>query len=166
MASRRRPAKRTANESVREGKGWAIFDWAVVIIFALMALIGAISALVPPESGDREQENIPVSGSAIVIQVFNGTGDADVISFVTDSLRRQGFDVRDFGKNTDYIYPQSLILDRKGNEIAIDTLMEITGLTRDRVVLQRNEDIYELTLVIGKDYKTALAKLVAPKIAN
>lgn len=99
-------------------------------------------------------------GESFVVQVFNGSGEPYVASLVADSLRRRGVDVRSVVKLAGRVYPYTLLLDRRGDELKADSLLAILGLPRERLVLQRNNDIYDATVVIGRDYRAALAKIL------
>lgn len=160
MINRRRSRKRVTSEPARNSRAWVVFDWVVVIIFGLILLVGAISALVEPVTENLEQEKIPIPGDALIIQVFNGSGDVAAANAVTDSLRRLGLDVKDIVKDAGVIYPYSLLVDRRGDVAKSDTLIKIVGLPMNRVVLQRNNDMFDATLVLGRDYRIALAKLI------
>ncbi len=160
MVNRRRPRKKLVREPVHNNRTWAIFDWVVVIVFGLLLLVGVISALVPPQHKNEVQQKFPVPGSSIIIQVFNGSGDINAASEVTDSLRRCGIDVRGVVKNAANIYPFTILLDRKGNEDKCDSLVKLMGLPSSRKVIQRNSDMFDATLVLGKDFKSALVKLL------
>ncbi|RKZ31784.1 hypothetical protein DRQ33_06845 [bacterium] len=152
-------SENTATIKAENNKGWAIFDWVVVIIFVLIVLIGGISALIEPEQGTDIQDIHPPSKNAIILQLFNGTGDPTVLSPVTDSLRIMGIDIRSEVKNVHSIYPYTIILDRKGNRELMDSIATMLGLSDCRIVLQRNSDIFDATLVVGKDYKLALSNI-------
>ena len=161
MTNRRRPRKREVAKPIKQARGWAVFDWIIVIAFTLIVLIGGISALVQPEASERPIENIPIPGSSIVVQVFNGSGDVNAALAVTDSLRKRGIDVRSVVKDAGNIYPKTILLDRRGSAFTIDSLLVITGLGRDRIALQKDDDIFDATLVLGRDYQAALAKLIS-----
>ena len=153
---RKRPIRRSRKTRVRvsEGRGWRIFDWFVVVLCGLLILVGGLSALVEPESSVK---NAPrPAGGKIVLQLFNGTGYKDVVAPISDSLRAMGIDVRDEVRRARSVYPYTILLDRKGNPHVADSLALILGLPRDRVILQKNNSIYDVTLVLGKDYKGVL----------
>jgi len=163
MTNRRRPRKREVAKAVQQARGWGVFDWVIVIAFALILLIGGISALVQPEASGRAIENIPVPGSSIVVQVFNGSGDVNAAQSVAMVLSKLGVDVRDMVKDAGNVYPQTILLDRRGSSHTIDSLLIITGLGRDRIALQKDDNIFDATLVLGRDYQIALAKLMSTK---
>ena len=160
MVKQRRPRKKLVREPIIDNRKWVVFDWAVVIIFAIVFLVGVISALVQPGRRDEVQQKFPIPGSSIVVQVFNGSGNINAAVEITDSLRKYGIDVRGVVKNAKNIYPYTLLLNRKGDESKCDSLAKILGLPDDRIIIQRNNDIFDVTLVLGKDFKNALAKLM------
>lgn len=158
MVTRKRLQRKVDKEKEDKlGRGWTIFDWVVVIVFLLIIIVGGLSALVPPEDSEKEQKNIPVSGDAIV-QVFNGSGDISAANIVKESLTMHGVDVQDVVKNANAIYPYTILIDRKGDEFKIDSLISITGIPNERVILQRNYQMFDATLVLGRDWKMALSK--------
>ena len=165
MVKRRRTHRKASTIPLRKdnGKGWFIFDWIVVILFVIVLLIGGISALIGGKSDIRSQNTIDIPDNAIILQLFNGSGENGIISMISDSLRSRGIDIRSEIKKSKNIYPYTLLLDRKGNNTRIDSLAEMLAIPKDRIILQRNNDIFDATLVIGRDYKMALSKLFSKK---
>ncbi|MCD6530813.1 LytR C-terminal domain-containing protein [bacterium] len=168
MTVRRRKIPRTRSRRKRlspraeETGGWKIFDWFAIILGGIVLLVGGISALVGPESS-RTKRTGPVSGEKVVLQLFNGTGDKTAIAPLSDSLRAMGIDIRDEVRGSRSVYPYTILLDRHGNPKLVDSLATLLGMPHDRIVLQRNRDIYDATLVIGKDYKQILTKIFSKK---
>ena len=161
MRNRRKPRKKnTISKSRKDGKGWKIFDWIALILFLLLLLVGGISALVPPRGSKPVDRKIQVPEDAVVIELFNGSGDPGIIALVSDSLRTCGIDVRSVTKNARSIYPYTLVLDRKGTAERINSLIKTLDIPRARVIIQRNSDIFEATLVLGRDYNQILAKIL------
>jgi len=161
MRNRRKGKKKNSiSKSRDDGKGWKIFDWVALILFLLLFLFGGISALVGPQGEKPVDSKIPVPEDAIVIELFNGAGDPGIVAMVSDSLRTHGIDVRSVTKNARSIYPYTLVLVRKENVKRINSLIKTFDIPRDRVIIQRNTDIYEATLVLGRDYNQILAKIL------
>ncbi len=158
----KRPArarKRRPKIRATESPGWKIFDWFAVVLGAIVILVGGISALVGPESEPHRQA-AKTTGDRIMLQLFNGAGDKSAVAILSDSLRAMGIDVGDEVRNSRSVYPYTILLDRKGNPQLMDSLATILGLPHDRIVLQRNKNIYDATLVVGKDYKQILKKVL------
>ena len=168
MTVRRRKIPRTRSRRKKpppraeETGGWKVFDWFAIILGGIVLLVGGISALVEPESSGTKRTG-PVSGEKIVLQLFNGTGDKTAIAPLSDSLRAMGIDIRDEVRGSRSVYPYTILLDRHGNPKLVDSLATLLGMPHDRIVLQRNRDIYDATLVIGKDYKQILTKIFSKK---
>ena len=164
MAVRRRKSPRRVRRARlrgEESKGWKVFDWFAVVLCGILLLVGGISALVGPESSEREVQRPP--GAKIVLQLFNGTGDKSIAAPISDSLRALGIDVRKEVRRASHIYPYTLLLDRRGNPHLVDSLAAVLGLPRDRVILQKNNSIYDVTLVLGKDYREVLKGIFKEK---
>ena len=164
MVARRRKTPKSRARRKRsivraaESRGWKIFDWFAVVLGGIVLLVGGISALVGPETPESKKVNSP-AGTKIVLQLFNGTGDKTALAPLSDSLRSMGIDVRDEIRGARSVYPYTILLDRHGNPPLVDSLATLIGLPHDRIILQRNKDIYDATLVVGKDYKQVLANL-------
>ena len=147
--------------------GWKIFDWVVLAGFVIIVLLGLVANASTPKVNRLIRSKMVRSEfrSNISIQVINGTGELMPVSKIVDRLRQEGFDVVDIDKLSHNIYPWTLLLLRKLNPDAADTVIFVCGLPRDRIVIQRNNQIYDMTLVIGRDYKTALSKLLGESFA-
>ncbi len=159
---RTRPKRKKSSIKTTKSGGWKVFDWFAIILGGIVLLVGGISALVGPESSGTKRTG-PVSGEKIALQLFNGTGDKTAIAPLSDSLRAMGIDIRDEVRGSRSVYPYTILLDRHGNPKLMDSLATLIGLPHDRIVLQRNRDIYDATLVIGKDYKQVLTKIFSRK---
>ena len=165
MVKRRKTHRKTPMVSSKsdDSNSWVIFDWISIIVFAIMLLVGGISALIGPTKNSSSENISNLSDNAIILQLFNGSGDIGAVAVISDSLRSRGIDIRSEIKKTKTVYPYTLLLNRKGNDARIDSLANMLKLTNDRVILQKNNDIFDATLVIGRDYKIALAKLFSSR---
>jgi hypothetical protein len=154
-----RTHRKKSKDQKKPGRLWNIFDWAAVIFVAVFILIGTISAVVPASQSPIPKPTIPTPGNSLVLQVYNGSGEPTAASTVNDFLRGKGVDVRDVIKNSDRIHPTTMILARKSYDPKLDSLAKLVGIPKNRIILQRNADVFDATLLLGKDYKLALPKV-------
>lgn len=158
MTIRRKPRKRLSKEITPRSRGWEIFDWVVVILFLLLILIGGISAFTQPPDMKRSRVGIIVPKGDIVVQVINGSGNSRAASILTEYLRSNGIDVRDV-RESKQKYPYSLLLNRKESCYFVDSLRQMLGIGKEKVILQRSNMPYDATIIIGKDFMVAFSKL-------
>ncbi len=160
MTVRRKPRKGLSKEVIPRSRGWKIFDWVVVIIFVLLVMIGGISALTQPPETKMAKRRITVPKGDIIVQVINGSGNSRASSILTQYLCSNGVDVRDV-KEYKGKYPYSLLLNRKESSYMIDSLRQMLGIEKGKVILQRSNVPYDATIIIGKDYMVAFSKLMS-----
>ncbi len=162
--------KAASAEKVRsweEGAGWRIFDIAVLSVVSIFVLLGVLSVLVSPkqEVNRPAAGKIPVPSDAYVLQLLNGSGESSFINGLCDSLRVRKLDVRSVVRKTSAIYPQTYLIDRKNNTAKTDSIATLLGIPPQRIILHRDEDIYDFTILIGRDYPFILKKLFEkPKV--
>jgi len=160
MARLRNTQKKVSKDNAKQTIGWKIFDWSVVITFVILTMLGTLSALIKPSGNDKYGPKMKTPDSSLIIQVYNGSGNMAMATIVTDSLRNRGVDVQNLVKSSKKTYPFTILLDRKHQKSKIDSLVSIMGLPADRVILQRNNEFFDATLVLGVDYKTAIPNLL------
>lgn len=96
-----------------------------------------------------EDTNVPCIGK---IQVLNGHGGEGAADDVAGFLRAKKFDVINIGNAPSWNYPFTLVISRT-KDMTIAQLVA-GALKTDRVVLVRNEErAYDVTVIIGHDYK-------------
>jgi len=97
------------------------------------------------EDGRRED-------SPIRVEVLNGAGARGIAQRMTDFLRRQGFDVINFGNAENFGYYETVVLDRTGDRDAAGRVA-LTVRT-ENIVQQKNPFLaLDVTLVLGRDYR-------------
>lgn len=118
---------------------------------------------------NEEQENFPLVEkkvdmaeltnpppvSVIRVQVLNGCGVPGIAKRARDWLVRRNYEVRDMGNADRMDYRQTLLIDRKGDRVAAMKLAEHLNLPHSRIstrLIPSGLD-FEVTLVIGKDYR-------------
>ncbi len=96
----------------------------------------------------------------ISIQVLNGCGVKGVSQAFAEMLRAGGFTVDYFGNASSMDYPETILLDRKGNRAKALLITNFLGLDSLDVIIQRaSEFVYtDFVLIIGRDYKRYLKK--------
>lgn len=141
--------------------GWRLFDWSIIVAFIIILFIGFVAQGSQPSNRLIQHKQFrSESRGAISIQVVNGLGESRILAKIVNRLMQEGFDVVDVKKKSPNIHPYTLLLDRKGNCAKTDTIAKVCGLDSDRIIIQRNEQIFDATLIIGKDYKFSLQKLL------
>ena len=94
-------------------------------------------------------------GKKIQIKILNGCGDKGVADLYKNFLRNKGYDVIDYGnaKNFNHINTK-LKIHNKNHENFIFEVVEILSISPDKLEYNYSKNIfYDLTLIIGKDYK-------------
>ena len=132
-------------------------DWAIIIVVGLAGLFIAGKYILPKKEPPH-QRRVPDKG-AIEVELFGGCGRGSEVMRIAGQLRKMGIDVVNIKKESGYLYPSSLIVDRRGNNIIADSLAKLVGLPRDRIVLQRYDLMVDATIVVGLDYPTIVKKL-------
>ncbi|MFH0765726.1 MAG: LytR C-terminal domain-containing protein [Calditrichota bacterium] len=103
-----------------------------------------------------EPEPPPVPETrAVRVQVLNGCGVKGVARKAQLWLIKNKFDVRNVGNADRQDYQRSLVLDRSGNLTAARDFAQIMGIAEANVNRHTGapSSNYDLTLIIGKDYK-------------
>ena len=129
----RAPATERSAVSRRRSKGRGrrgCFETAAIVFFAL--ILGAFAAstfyrhsgALGPTARSEESRGLadpPERSSSVVpgrarirVSVRNGSGIAGAAERMTVHLRREGFDVVDFGNAERFDYPRTIVIDRSG----------------------------------------------------
>ncbi len=118
----------------------------------------------PTPAGDAVSKRQMVDSAAapamavatpIRIQVLNGCGVKGLTRAVTPALRAKGFDVRESRNAANFDYPQSLVIDRKGNAPLAQAVADSLGIDHARVsteIIGNQLDI-DVSVVVGRDYR-------------
>lgn len=141
-----RPKKTYKRESIIE---------RFFVYFFLLLLVVWISGYFFNRGEKVNRLSVDSIYKGISVQVLNGCGVKGISQVLSELLRAEGFTVDNFGNASSMDYPETIILDRKGNRSKAMALADFLGLDSSFVVLQRASDfVYtDLVLIIGKDYK-------------
>ena len=134
-----------------------LFDWAVIVFFGLAAVIVTIGYLLPVKT--EPPKSILPDGKSIKVELFGGCSRGNEVVYIAVLMRKLGIDVAEIEKESGYIYPKSLLVDRRGNPALADSLVKLLGLPKDRIVVQRYNLVVDATVVIGLDYPQIIKKL-------
>ena len=127
--------------------------YSIICSIALIALVvgirGTPSVSRQPTRAEKTLGSaIPSIGS---VEVLNGCGMPGAATAMTDFLRNKGFDVKSSGNAESWNYPRTLVVARTLDQSTAKKLC--AALKIDRLVLIRtNTDIYDASVIIGKDY--------------
>ena len=89
----------------------------------------------------------------IKIEVLNGCGDKGVADLYANYLRGNNYDVIDYKNADNFNYNASKIIVHNNN-LAVENVAELFDINSKNVDYLFNENIfYDMTLIIGRDYK-------------
>lgn len=102
-------------------------ETAGIVVFALA--VGALTTSTvlrhrgaperdPADPPPERAELLPEARARIRVEVLNGSGSPGAAARMTEFLRRQGFDVVDFGNAERFDHPRTTVLDRTGDSRA------------------------------------------------
>ena len=94
------------------------------------------------------------TGHKIQVEIWNGCGISNLAMMYTDFLRSEGLDVLDSKNAAHFNYLKTTILHHRGDLNRALVLADILQIDHSRIVDDNNENLfYDLTLIIGQDYK-------------
>lgn len=128
----------------------------LVLGSAVVVLLGSLGLryFLPHNDPRRETDRSTLIGDIIQVEVRNACGVDGLASNVTDYLRKQGFDVVEFGNHSTTDLPTSLVIDRVGDLASARKVARVLGLPEDRVRQDIQPDYYlDASVLIGKDYR-------------
>ncbi len=103
------------------------------------------------------------SGTALQIDVQNGSGVQGIADKFTDFLRGRGFDVVEMGNFSSSDVKTSMVIDRAGNMRNAKRVAESLGIPEKYVIQQMNKNYFlDATVVIGKDYSDLMPMKSGP----
>tara|TARA_Y100000814_G_scaffold162476_1_gene118651 strand:+ start:330 stop:815 length:486 start_codon:yes stop_codon:yes gene_type:complete len=89
----------------------------------------------------------------IQIEVLNGCGEKGVADLYANFLRKNNYDVIDYKNADNFNYNSSKIIVHNNN-LAVENVADLFEIESKNVDYLFNENIfYDMTLIIGKDYK-------------
>ena len=134
-----------------------LLELIAIAMLIVIVIVIAIGYFLKPKQ--RSDDAILPDKGAITIQLFGGCGRGNEVMKIADNLRELGVDVVEQGKDIGSIYPETIIIDRRGNKGKADSLARIFGLGKDRIILQIFDLSVDATVVIGLDYPKIAKKL-------
>ena len=89
----------------------------------------------------------------IQIEVLNGCGEKGVADLYANFLRKNNYDVIDYKNADNFNYNSSKIIVHNNN-LAVENVADLFDIESKNVDYLFNENIfYDMTLIVGKDYK-------------
>ena len=89
----------------------------------------------------------------IQIEVLNGCGEKGVADLYANFLRKNNYDVIDYKNADNFNYNSSKIIVHNNN-LAVENVADLFDIESKNVDYLFNETIfYDMTLIVGKDYK-------------
>ncbi|MBM3262137.1 MAG: LytR C-terminal domain-containing protein [candidate division Zixibacteria bacterium] len=127
-----------------------------VNVFFLYTLMTGGNTPVEPLSAPPEQPS--PSFVHVQVEILNGCGDPAVSQAMLKYLRKQGFDVVNMENAEHFNFPETIVLDRSGQETVSEAAAAVAqALGTPNVVRQRNDDrMVDVTAIIGQDYDRLL----------
>jgi hypothetical protein len=93
------------------------------------------------------------------LEVLNGCGKAGVGDKFVEFLRGNKMDVVQTGNYISFDVPNTLIINRSGKDERAKYIAQLLGVDFSFIVKQYNKNYYaDVSVIIGKDYKTLLLK--------
>ena len=94
------------------------------------------------------------TGHKIEIEIWNGCGISNLAMMYTDFLRTQGFDILESKNAANFDYSNTTIISHRGDLKRALELANVLQINSSNIINDKNENLfYDLTLIIGKDYK-------------
>ncbi len=109
----------------------------------------------PKTAGESTPIDEELIDHPIRLQVLNGCGVSGIAGRAGTWLTRNGYDVREVENADREDYSNSIIMDRVGNQVAATILARDLNIDKTRIRRQSAgpDPMFELTLILGKDYK-------------
>ena len=123
----------------------------VLLIASIIGYVrtGARTEKMPQTVQAVDVREIPHIGR---IEVQNGCGAEGAADKVRDFLRSNQFDVLRFGNASSFNFDSTTIVARKKEMTIARTIAKIMR-TRRVILLQNGDTTYDVTVIIGRDYK-------------
>ena len=134
---------------------WSLVVLNGVLIFSLLHKIINMGPKNQPKNAFIADRDFEPPEDPITVTIHNGCGVQGLANRFQSLLTQYKYDVRDVGNSSDP-YDKTVIIDRgiKSKE-EIDTLRELMGLTKDRVIkIDRSGYKTDVKIILGKDYST------------
>lgn len=154
-AGPRRPVSRGAGQGGGSGAGrGGMPRWLLPLLgLAVLAFCASIGWRWwgpgrGPEMPKRPQA-ATFRGAPVRIEVVNGSGEPGAAAKLASYLREGGFNVVLVGSGDRYDYVRTLVVDRTGNERAVQAVADYLGPVQR--VRQRARSEADVTVVVGRD---------------
>lgn len=132
-------------------------EGAIVLLVGLNAFL--LYSALSPSTSLSSQSQLPLPAPPLVrervqVEVLNGCGETGISQQVRKYLRTRGFDVVHIDNAENFEFPETVVLDRRGQNAVSDAARAVAqALGATHVILQRNDDrMVEITVIIGHDY--------------
>jgi len=125
---------------------WVLTLAKVVFFFAVLlsGMVAYETALVIDAGGLSNE-------STVVVEVLNGCGRKGIGERASEVLIERGFDVMFLGNADDFLYEETLVIDRVGDRSKAVAVAEALGV--GRLISQQSTASYvEATVIVGKDF--------------
>jgi hypothetical protein len=138
-----------------------LFLNSIIAILSLAIIFLAYSLIVqvlPAKTIARPTSGID-SVHTLQMEVLNGCGKAGVGDTFVNFLRKNKMDVVQTGNYVSFDVPNTLIINRSGKDERAKYIAQLLGVDQGYIIKQYNKNYYvDVSVVIGKDYKTLLFK--------
>ncbi len=147
-----------------KSRGLGCLETAALAVFAL--LLGAFTASTvlrhvdlaptpPPTTTDEDSlgpRTPPLERSTIRVEVRNGSGRAGAAGHLTELLRREGFDVVDFGNAERFDHARTIVIDRGGQP---SEAREVAAALHGAPVVSQPDStlLLDVTVIVGRDFQ-------------
>lgn len=143
-----------------EGRVWTGYLWnaglALAALVLTVLLIGFVSRLIePPAGAAHSPDRGDPLGRALVVEVFNATGEPGLATQMRQYLVRQGADVVASGNWRIRDVEHSHVIDRAGNRDAALRVARVAGIAEQYVTEDPRPDLHlHATIILGRDYSS------------
>lgn len=160
---RTRPIRFEGTSGHTDRRRWRlwILEGVIVVLVGLNVylLYSVFEPSIPRTAFMEPPEQTANSAFAHVqVEVLNGCGEAGISQQVMKYLRKQGFDVVNIDNAEHFKFPETIVLDRRGDKLVSASANAVAqALGTPHVIVQQNEDrLVDVTAIIGKDFQHLL----------
>ncbi|MFO7768726.1 MAG: LytR C-terminal domain-containing protein [bacterium] len=131
---------------------------AVVTLFVVVIVLMLVRGEPAPDPAADEFQLLSQGSEETVpdrrpqVEVLNGCGVGGIAARAHAYLRERGFDVVNVENAKDFRYPETLVIDRGGDESVARSLARTLGT--ENVIRQVRPDLLlEVTVILGEDHR-------------
>ncbi|HFE53400.1 MAG TPA: LytR family transcriptional regulator [Bacteroidetes bacterium] len=155
--STERTVRRRSKSRGASGSLLTVVIWILAVVN--LVLVGSlVSRFVAPKPA---QQAAILAEDSLKVEVLNGCGKPGLAKEVTDYLRRQGFDVVNFGNyvtgnRENFNIKTTMVIDRRSMDMRNALkVAEALGVDKKNVLVEMSAArALDVTVVLGKDYRT------------